>query len=177
MNEREQLYSSSLYSAACEAGAEGEVYDNLQLVGTLISENPRYVGVINSANLPLETREALIDEAFSGNVHVFVSNFLKLLAKRRIADILMPCIRNYEKLYFKDNNIERAKIITAFALSEEKKKEIVKKISSSTGKRVIPSFTVSPEIMGGIVIETETSAIDASVRTKLDDIKRYISKN
>lgn len=177
MNDRELLYSSSLYSAAVEEGASKEVYDSLELVRALVSENPEYIKLINSANVPLETREGLIDEAFSGNVHVFVLNFMKLLAKRRIADIFVPCVKNYEKLYFKDNNIERAKVITAFELDNAKKEKIVDRIASSTGKTVIPEFIVSPDIVGGIVIETETSAIDASVKTKLEAIRRYISKN
>jgi F-type H+-transporting ATPase subunit delta len=104
-------------------------------------------------------------------------NFLKLLAKRRIANIFLPCVKNYEKLYFKDNNIERATITTAIELAEDKKREIVEKIEASSGKKVIPSFIVSPDIVGGIVIETESSAIDASVKTKLESIRRYISKN
>jgi F-type H+-transporting ATPase subunit delta len=177
MNDRELLYSSSLYSAAVEENASKEVYDSLQLVASVISDSPEYIRIINSVSLPLETRENLIDEAFSGNVHVFVLNFLKLLAKRRIANIFLPCVKNYEKLYFKDNNIERATITTAIELAEDKKREIVEKIEASSGKKVIPSFIVSPDIVGGIVIETESSAIDASVKTKLESIRRYISKN
>lgn len=177
MNDRELLYSSSLYSAAAEEGASKEVYDSLELVRALVSENPEYIKLINSSLLPLETREGLIDEAFLGNVHVFVLNFMKILAKKRIADIFIPCAKNYEKLYFKDNNIERARITTAFELSEAKKKEIVQKITSSTGKKVIAEFVVSPEIVGGIVIDTDSSSIDASVKTKLESLGRYISKN
>ena len=176
MNDREALYSSSLYDAAASDNAAAEVYESIVLMDKLFSENEEYIKIINSHSIPLLEREALIDEAFSGNVHIYALNFIKLLAKRRSADIFASCVKHYEKLYFKAQNIERAKIVTAFELGDDKKKEIAEKIASSTGKEIIPEFSVDPSIMGGIVIETEGSSIDASVKTKLDSIKRFITK-
>ena len=176
MNDREALYSMSLYDTAASDDVAGEVYDSIVLMDKLFSENEDYIRIINSHSIPLSEREALIDEAFSGSVHIYALNFIKLLAKRRLADIFTSCVKQYEKLYFKAKNIERAKIVTAFELGEDKKREITGKIASSTGKEIIPEFTVDPVIMGGIVIETEGSSIDASVKTKLDSIKRFITK-
>ena len=176
MNERIDLYSSSLYSVAEESKCEKEVYESLSLVKAVLSENRDYAKLMSSAAIALGVREGLLEEAFSGNVHPFVLNFMKLLCKKRIFEIFPSVAESYEKAYFKSNNIERAKITTAIELSDEKKNEIVKRISASTGKELIPQFFVDEKLMGGIVIETESSSIDASLNGKLEAIKRYISK-
>lgn len=176
MNERISLYASSLYSVAEESDSEKEVYESLALVKAVLSENRDYAKVMSSAAIALSVREGLIEEAFSGNVHPFVLNFMKLLCKKRVFEILPAVAESYEKAYFKAHNIERAKITTAIELSDEKKDEIIKRVSASTGKELIGEFFVDEKLMGGIIIETESSSIDASLNGKLESIKRYISK-
>lgn len=177
MSERVGLYSSSLYSACCEENCAKEVYDSLKIVEKLMKDNSEYIQIVSSANLSAEERESLIDKAFSENVHSLCLNFMKILAKKRIFNILVPCIEEYEKQYLKDNNITHATITTAFELSDDKKEQIVAKISKSTGKTIISEFVVKKDIVGGIIIETENSSIDASIAGKLESIERYLSKN
>ena len=177
MSERESLYASCLYDAALESSCVKEVYDDLVLIKGLFEEFDEYPSVLSSYEIPLDERERLLDEAFGKNVHVYTLNFLKLLAKKRIVGIFARCAELYEKRFFKDNNIKRAKVVTAVALDEDKRKRIVEKIEESTGGKIISEFEVDLTLLGGMVIETDFSSIDASVRTKLDKIRRYIGKN
>lgn len=177
MNDREALYSRSLYEAACEENVSEDVYDSLKTVQKVLADNEEYIKIVSSANLEANERERLIDEAFEGRIHVFALNFMKILAKKRIFEIVLPCAEEYEKRYFEDNNIAYATITTAFELDEQKKKDVVEKTEKSVGKKIIPNFVVDREIVGGIVIETGNSEIDASVAGKLRAIKRHMGKN
>lgn len=177
MNERVALYTASLYDCAVEENSSKEVYESLMAVLKAVEKNPEYVRIMNSVVLTHAEKESLVEEAFSGQIHEFALNFIKILAKKRIFDILIPCIKEYEKKYLKDNNIQNATIITAIELDDEKKNAIVEKISKSSGKRVNATFKVDECILGGIIIETDNSGIDASVKTKLAEIGRHISKN
>lgn len=177
MNERVGLYSMSLYSVACEENCAKEVYDSLVTVKQLIGDKEEYIKIISSANLTFYEREGLIDKAFEGNVHPLCLNFMKILAKKRIFNIFVACVDEYEKQYLNDNNIMRALITTAIELDDDRKKDIVDKIGKKTGKNIIARFKVDEDIVGGIIIETENSSIDASVSGKIEEIRRYISKN
>lgn len=175
MNERITLYSTSLYDVAKEENCSESVYESLKAVSELI--NGDYVKLLTCASLKGEEREALIDEAFKEGVHPYVLNFMKILAGKRIFDIFIPCVNAFEKRYYADNNIENATITTAVSLSEEKKREVVEKLEGSTGKTINPRFKVDEKIIGGIIIETESKAVDGSVMTKLKNLERHISKN
>ena len=175
MNERIALYSASIYDVAREENCISAVYESLKAVEGLIGED--YVKLLTSAQLKSEEREALIGEAFGEKVHPYVLNFMKILAKKRIFDIFIPCSKEFEKKYYKENNIEKITVTTAFDLTDEKKQDIIEKLEKSTGKTIEAQFKVKGEIIGGIIIETETSAIDGSVMGKLKKIERHISKN
>lgn len=176
MNERINLYSSSLYDVAKEEGCEKEVYESLELVKGLLSEHEGYIKIMSSSAIAFSERERLIDEAFGGSVHPFVLNFMKMLSKKRVFEIFIKAAEEFEKTYFKAAGIERATITTAVELSDEKKKEIADRIAKATGKEIIPLFVTDEKILGGILVETENTAIDASLSGKLESIKRYIGK-
>lgn len=175
MNERIALYSTSLYDVAKEENCTESVYESLNDTAQLINDD--YVKLLMSASLKGEERENLIDEAFGESVHPYVLNFMKILAKKRNFDIFIPCVSEFKKKYCKDNNIENATITTAVPLSDEKKKDVLEKLERSTGKTIDAVFKVDDGIIGGIIIETETSAIDGSVAGKLRNIERHITKN
>lgn len=176
MNDRVSLYSTSLYAVAVENGCGREVFEGLNIVAELLKEHGEYIKLINSAQIPFEEREKLLDEAFGISVHPFVLNFMKILCRKRLFKIVLSVALEYEKLYFKDNNIERAKITTAIELNDEKKAQITEKLAKATKKEIIPEFFVDETILGGMVVETESAGIDASLDGRLESIKRYISK-
>lgn len=177
MNERVALYAASLYDCAVEENQAKDVYESLKIAENVVKDNLDYVKLMNSAALTRKEREALLDEAFNGRIHEFVLNFMKILTDKRAFDILNPCIKEFEKKYLRDNNIQNTTIVTAIELDDDKKNEIIKKIGESSGKTVNAVFRVDASILGGIIIETDNSGIDASVKAKLADIGRHISKN
>ncbi len=176
MDDRAMLYCNSLYEAADEENCVKDVYESLKVTNEIVCENPDYIRVISSAAINKEERETLVREAFEGRVHGYVVNFLMILAKKRIGDILPSVVKEFEKRYFKENNIENAVIYTAVELKEEKKKEIKEKIEKISKKKIIADFKVDESLVGGIVIETDNCAIDASISGKLQSVKRFISR-
>lgn len=177
MNERINLYSSCLYAVSAEENCERDVYESLCLLADVLSENKDYVKLMSSTALSQNEKEKLLDEAFSQNMHPFVLNFMKILCKKRIFEIIPSVAKAYEKAYFNEKNITKAKITTAIELKDEKKQEIIEKISKALGKKIIPEFLVDENILGGILVETESAGIDASLTGRLESIKRYIGKN
>jgi len=177
MADRESLYASSLYDAAREENAEDAVYDALTEICDIAKAEPEYLKLLDSPEISLAEKEELLDEAFSGRIHLYALNFMKLLSKKRLASIFQGCFSEYEKRYFAERNIEKAHIATAVELTEAKKAEIVSRLEKSLGKKIIAEFEVDPKLIGGILIETDKMSLDASVKTRLDDMKRHITKN
>jgi F-type H+-transporting ATPase subunit delta len=106
-----------------------------------------------------------------------------LLTKGREAylpDIAVTFLAQYKKM----KHISTVKLITANPLEEGALDAIKAKLveSTTTEDKVEISVEVDPDLIGGFVIEFEDNIYDASVSTKLDELKKgfrdnkYISK-
>jgi len=59
-------------------------------------------------------------------------------------------------------------------LSEEEAREIVGQIERQAGRRVEATRKVDPRLIGGIVLRAGSLLVDASVRGRLDRLRREL---
>jgi F-type H+-transporting ATPase subunit delta len=60
-------------------------------------------------------------------------------------------------------------------LDEETVKSIGKKIEEQTGQRVELAAHVDPDLIGGLVIRVGNMVLDASVRNRLERLRRQVA--
>ena len=168
------VYAASLFSLAEDENLCDVFVEQLSDIDAIIRENSEYTVLLSSPTLSLEQRIALIDEAFS-TAHEYVINFLKLWCEKKCTHIFSDCVKEYKKLYNKKNNIENVTAITAVELSDELKAKLISKLEKEYGKKIQLETKVDKSILGGIILRTQNSQTDASVRTRLDAIKAQLS--
>ena len=174
MNKFSLVCANSLFSLAYEEGKADSVLEELLSLKEIFKENGDFAALLDTPSVALEERLSLIDDVFRG-ADVYVINFLKVLCEKKCVSTVYECISQYEKAYDKANNILRAAVITAVPLSEEQKNGVEKKLSGGSEKKVICEYKVDKSILGGIIIRTENSQTDASLRTRLDNLKVYLA--
>ncbi len=173
MNSFSKIYASSLFSLANDEGRAKEVLESIKTAEKCFLENKDYCFLLDSPMVPLGKRLSLIDDAFS-SLDEYAKNFIKILCEKKSTFMLSDCVKQYEKLFNKENNIEKVIITTAVKLSEELSAKLCRKLEETYNKTVIADFKTDKGLLGGILIQTENSEIDASVRTRLDAIKSQI---
>ncbi len=65
---------------------------------------------------------------------------------------------------------------TAIELDDSVKSKIGDKIGEQTGRKVELRSTVDPEILGGIVLRVGNSILDASIRNRLNQLRRQVAR-
>ena len=168
------IYAASLFSLSEDENLCDIFMEQLSSIDAIIKENREYTILLNSPTLSLEQRTSLIDEAFS-SAHEYVINFLKLLCEKKCMHTFSDCVKEYKKLYNKKNNIENVTAITAVALSDELREKLISKLEKDYGKKIQLQEKVDKSILGGIILRTENSQTDASVRTRLEAIRAQLS--
>ncbi|MBQ8765004.1 MAG: ATP synthase F1 subunit delta [Clostridia bacterium] len=167
-------YAHSLFSLAKEENKEQEIFEELtELVG-IFTENPEYTVLLDSPTVNVSERCNLVDEAFSA-CGEYVKNFLKILCEKKYIHIFPECVKEYEKQYNKKLGIEKVTAITAVPLSDELREKLIKKLEKDTGKTIALEQRVDKSILGGIILRTENSQTDASVRARLEGIRTELS--
>lgn len=167
-------YAHSLFSLAEEENKEQEIFEELTELEGIFAENPEYTVLLDSPTVNVSERCNLIDEAFSA-CGEYVKNFLKILCEKKYIHIFSDCVREYEKQYNRKRGIEKVTAITAVPLSDELREKLIKKLEKDTGKTISLEPRVDKSILGGIILRTENSQTDASVRARLDGIRAELS--
>jgi ATP synthase F1 delta subunit len=93
-----------------------------------------------------------------------MKSFLKVLAERSHLSLLPEVTDEYTQILLKFKNSSIVKLITASSLQENYGSTLLKALKSLTNSsEVILTVSYNPKLLGGIVIEYKSTAIDASI--------------
>ena len=168
-------YGGALYELAAEEGLEEVVLQQLCEVRRLLAENPAYEKLLAMPSVPKAERCAALDEAFGGQVEVYLLNFLKLLCEKGAIRTLPDCLAEYRARYNEAHGILEATAVTAVPMSAGQADALKKKLESITGKTIAMTARVEPGCLGGVRLEVEGTQLDGTVKNRLDEMRRLLA--
>jgi len=167
-------YAEALFMLASEKNMTEEYGRALSMIKKLAEEHAEYTELLSSPALTLDERLRAVDEAFAGDVPDDVLSFLKLLCEKRRTDILVECIKEYEKLSLELSRRTGAVITSAVEMSDDQKKAVCLKLEKITGKIIDPVFAVDAALIGGLKAEVDGKVYDGTLKNRLRDVKDVI---
>ena len=91
-------------------------------------------------------------------------SFLKILTERSHLSLLSEVSDEFTRLLSKFKNISYVKLIVASILQEKSGKTLLETLKELTeSNEVILNVSYNPKLLGGLVLEYNSSAIDASI--------------
>lgn len=176
MSDFSKEYARALYDLCKEENLTEEVLGELLVIDTLIKENKEYKNLLDTPAISLNDRLGIIEEAFSSCL-LYVKNFIKLLAENKMFFEFSSCVLEFNKIYDKENNIERAEAITCVPLSDEQITNLREKIEKIISKKVHITNKVDESIIGGVILKLNNKMYDGSIRKSLNEIACKIKSN
>ncbi|MGA9874640.1 MAG: ATP synthase F1 subunit delta, partial [Solirubrobacteraceae bacterium] len=82
----------------------------------------------------------------------------------------------YERLWDEENKTLPVEITSAIALDEQTTESLGKTIGERAGRKVTLSARVDPDILGGIIVRVGNSILDASIRNRLEQLRRHVAQ-
>lgn len=166
-------YGRALFMLGEETDALERIADDARLVQSVLSRNPEYIKLLDTPAVSLGEKLALIEEAF-GSLEKNLVNFLKLLTQKRRANIIFKAIGEFISEYELSQGIERAEAVSAVALTEKQILALKTRLEGLTGKTVIVTNTVNPDILGGMKLRYMGRQLDGSLKARLDAIENNL---
>lgn len=71
-------------------------------------------------------------------------------------------------------SVSEAEVISAVPLTESEKSALISKLEKTSGKKVSAHYSVDASLLGGIIVKSEDTVIDGSLRSKLGKVKEVI---
>jgi F-type H+-transporting ATPase subunit delta len=168
------VYARALYGAAAERGALKAVRTELADFVAAGREVPELRELLRNPQLDRRVKAAALEELTSGGNEV-LRNFLLLLLEKGRAGDLEEIAREFERLAAATEGVLDVELTTAVDLSDEEADDLVEQIEKASGRRVIATRRVDPNLIGGVVLQAGSLRLDASVRGRLNRLRQELT--
>lgn len=170
----DRVYANALFEAALGQGKLEAVREQLQQVVEAEAQVPELRELLRNPQLDPRARAAALEDVLSG-ADDLLRNFLLVLADKGRTGHLEEIARELERLIAQHEGVVHAELTTAVALSEEEARKLLDQIEQASGRRVEATRTVDPDLIGGIVLQVGSHRLDASVRGRLERLRRQLA--
>lgn len=168
-------YAKALLELALEEKIAEQINDDMHLIGDA-TNIPDFKRLLENPVIVPSKKQAVFNSIFKGKVNNLSLRFFKLLTENKRELYLKSIARNFNNLYREFFGIKSVQLTTVFKVSENLKKEISDIISVKFKSKVEMKETIEKDILGGFVLTVEGQQYDASVKTKLKEIKNDLLK-
>jgi F-type H+-transporting ATPase subunit delta len=175
MEEIAQVYARSLFEVAKERDELDEVRAQLGQFADALQENRELATFFFSPYFSTEEKKDGLHRVVDGALET-VSNFLELLVENHRMPVIFRIRRVFDTHWEQAHHVLPVQIATAIALDEDVTRQLGDRIAETTGEKIELTATVDPDILGGIVLRVGNSILDASIRNRLDNLRKAVAR-
>lgn len=168
-------YALALYKAASEESSVEVVLSDAHWLCNVIDSSKELRSLLTSPIVRHDKKKAVLAEIFSEHVSKLTMLFVNLLVGKRRESALYEVLCEYETICNDSNNRIKAHCVSAVELSEAVQNQLTAALTVKTGKTVVPSFSVNPELIGGISIQVKDVVYDGSAASQLKSLYKELS--
>jgi F-type H+-transporting ATPase subunit delta len=165
-----RVYARALYEAAKDENRVDAVQEELGDFVEAQRQVPELRELLRNPQLDHRLKASALEELLGGEEQL-VRNFLMLLAEKGRAGEIEEIARDFDRLVSAGEGILDVELTTAVPLSEDEAREVTAQIEKSSGRPVVATRRVDPDLIGGIVLQAGSLRLDASVRGRLNQLR------
>ena len=175
MEEIAAVYARSLFEVAAEQAKLDEVRQQLGEFADAMEADRELQVFFFSPYFSTEEKQEALSRVIEGGDEILM-NFLKLLVENHRMPVLFRIRAHYERLWDEERRTLPVEITSAVELDEETTESLGRTIGERAGRNVTLSTRVDPDILGGIVVRVGNSILDASIRNRLEQLRRHVAQ-
>lgn len=172
-----KTYGDALFEVALEQGKLDEYWEEAAAVKTAMEDNPELFKLMTHPKIVKEEKIKIIEDIFAGKVSKELVGLLRMIVDKghfeeadAVLSYFIDCVKEHK-------NIGTAYVTSAMELSSAQKAAVEKRLLETTRYvKFEMHYAVDSGLIGGMVIRIGDRVVDSSVRTKLYDLTRELSK-
>ncbi|GGG54508.1 ATP synthase F1 subunit delta [Epilithonimonas arachidiradicis] len=169
-------YAQGLLDFTQESGKTESVFAEMKDVVKIMSESKELNQFLNTPFIDARKKDAVALEIFK-NFSSVSKNIIRLVIKQgreaQLKNIAQEFINKVEDI----KGTQRISLVTASKLSEQNIQKIIADSNMVNVSNYDLETIIKPEILGGYILRVGDQQIDASVKTKLNNIKKEFQLN
>ena len=172
-----QRYAKALLELAIEQKAEDTVKADMEVLLSALNQSRELRNLMMSPVVKADQKQVIIDKIFGEHIGDLTMRFLKLLTQKHREMYLREMAAAYSAAWRKHKDIKELRITSAQALTDAQRKTMIEKAKAWAGSDIEIEERIDPELIGGFVLRLEDRQIDASVASRIKELRTSFDKN
>ena len=165
-------YSLALYELADETNVVSEIEKQVEALLSTIIKSPDLDFFIKNPTTKKKDQENIIKQISNKfNLNELLSKFLCYLIHKRRFFYVEKILSDFIETCSKKRGEIKAELIAAKDLSKDEIKKIEGNLLSTFDAKIKLNFKKDPSLIGGLIIQVNSTMIDTSIRSKLQKIE------
>ena len=169
-------YARALLKSGLDQKLEDQVYHEMQTMAQSYIDVPALRQTIDNPMLSKDVKQILLTTAAGPLASQLTQSFIALVLKEDRENMIQFMANSYVTLYRKQKNVISGKLTTAARVSAQTEQKMRQMVESKTQGTVEFETEVNPDIIGGFILEYDTYRMDASVKSKLNNILNTLKR-
>lgn len=175
MQEAARVYAEALFDVAKEKGKLDAVRGELAQFVDAVDGNRELQVFFFSPYFSSAEKVAGLKRAVS-DADAELVNFLELLIEKQRMPEIFRIRRQLDELWKQENRRIDVTVTSAVTLEPSVVEKVGEEIERQTGQKVELSSRVDAEILGGIVLQVGNKVLDASIRSRLEKLRKSVAQ-
>jgi F-type H+-transporting ATPase subunit delta len=164
-------YAKSLIELAKEKGVLEAVYQDMKLFQDTADKNRGLMLALKSPVVRHEKKLAILKSIFKERVNPVSYSIFEIITRKNREAILDAIADEFVISYNLDKGIQKVTVITPTPITDALRKQFTSIAEGATGRTIQLEEKIDPLLIGGYVLRVNDLQLDASIRSRLNELK------
>jgi F-type H+-transporting ATPase subunit delta len=170
-----EVYARALFEAATERESLDEIHDQLGEFADAMDENRDLAIYFFSPSFSVDEKKEGLERAVRQANPAFM-NFLQALIERHRMPAIFRIRARFDALWDEARRLLPVQVTSAVELPDSVVQSIGERIGDQVDRTIEMSSTVDPDILGGIVLRVGNVILDASIKNRLEQLRKQVAQ-
>jgi len=170
-----RVYAEALFETAKERGKLDVIREQLGQVADALDADRNLAVFFFSPSLSSAEKRNGIQQAIAGAEPELI-NFLELLVEKHRMPVIFRIRRRFDEMWAKENKQLDVTLTSAVELDPEVVERVRGEIERQTDRSVQLRTRVDENVLGGLVLQVGNMVLDASIRNRLERLRKEVAQ-
>lgn len=172
-----KVYGDALFETALDKDKMDAFYEEACALVPIFRDNPELTVLLTTPQIVKEEKVAIMNQLFSGKVMEELMGFLTIIVEKDRQSEILPIFEYFIQRVKEFKKIGAAYVTSAVELKDGQRASLEQKLLDTTPYVQLEMYyQVDPELMGGLVVRIGDHVVDSSLKTRLYELKKELSK-
>ena len=176
MKSASHQYANALADIALQQGAAEPVLKQLSEIAVAYQQSAELRNFLSSPAVSREAKHGVVGKLVARiGASRILRNFLFVIIDHRRTQALAEIAAAFQQVIQQRQGLAEAEVVSATALNDAQKAQLLEALERLTGKKIQPTYSFQPGLLGGAVVRIGDTIYDGSLKNRLTQMRQHLA--